>query len=314
MAEFTTELGKRIIDPLEQAAADACISYETLMELLKRDQQMSESQAAAKRPRVDGSSSTQPGPLLPGWVEANDPRYGNTTYWYHRDTNETTWTRPAGPPPVPSGGYGPRGTPQISYRPVGDYGPAGYGPAANPGVTGMTLFKLLPGVILDDAMQAMLEAWVKAKREKDYERADLIRHDIRAAGYDPDSWWPTDAGPPGPQAGYGAGLPQPPADEMGLMAVPAMPDGFLRVNMSAGGPVHGGYVVHGGDEPPVSSTHMALQAWVEAKRMRDFDEADRIREAMLAQGVDPSKILPKWGRWSSRERQLREIAENKRLT
>ena len=30
-------------------------------------------------------------------------------------------------------------------------------------------------------------------------------------------------------------------------------------------------------------------------------------------GVDPSKILPKWGRWSSRERQLREIAENKRV-
>ena len=34
---------------------------------------------------------------------------------------------------------------------------------------------------------------------------------------------------------------------------------------------------------------------------------------MLASGVDPSKILPKWGRWSSRERQLREIAENKRV-
>ena len=75
----------------------------------------------------------------------------------------------------------------------------------------------------------------------------------------------------------------------------------------------GGQPVHGGDEAPVSSTHMALQAWVTAKRTRDFDEADRIREAMLASGVDPSKILPKWGRWSSRERQLREIAENKRV-
>ena len=69
----------------------------------------------------------------------------------------------------------------------------------------------------------------------------------------------------------------------------------------------------GGEEAPVSSTHMALNAWVEAKRTRNFDEADRIREAMLASGVDPSKILPKWGRWSSRERQLREIAENKRV-
>ena len=69
----------------------------------------------------------------------------------------------------------------------------------------------------------------------------------------------------------------------------------------------------GGEEASVSSTHMALNAWVEAKRTRNFDEADRIREAMLASGVDPSKILPKWGRWSSRERQLREIAENKRV-
>ena len=33
----------------------------------------------------------------------------------------------------------------------------------------------------------------------------------------------------------------------------------------------------------------------------------------ITPGVDPSKILPKWGRWSSRERQLREIAENKRV-
>ena len=30
---------------------------------------------------------------------------------------------------------------------------------------------------------------------------------------------------------------------------------------------------------------MALQAWVAAKRTRDFDEADRIREAMLAAGM-----------------------------
>lgn len=371
-----SELGKRAIDPLEQAAAAAGISKETLMELLERDQQMAESQAAAKRSRVDGPPGTQL-PLPPGWVEAKDPRYGNTTYWYHRDTKETTWIRPStGALPGQSSGSGPVGMPQSSHAPVESNGHAGYGTAtygdhagygqpggrpspSNPiieqqldewvaakrakdfatadrirselramgcdpgvmrpqhmgqpravhGVTGMSLVKLLPGALVDDAMQVMLESWVKAKREKDYEKADLIRHDIRDAGYDPDSWWPTETGPSMPQASYGAGLPQPPADETGMVAVPvpAMPDGVLRVNMSASGPVHGG------DEPPVSSTHMALQAWVEAKRTRDFDEADRIREAMLTQGVDPSKILPKWGRWSSRERQLREIAENKRV-
>ena len=60
-----------------------------------------------------------------------------------------------------------------------------------------------------------------------------------------------------------------------------MPDGVLRVDL-------GGSAVHGAYEPPVSSTHMALQAWVEAKRTRDFDEADRIRE--VAQPVCPGSL------------------------
>ena len=33
-------------------------------------------------------------PLPPGWHEARDPRYGHHAYWYHAETNETTWTRP----------------------------------------------------------------------------------------------------------------------------------------------------------------------------------------------------------------------------
>jgi len=47
--------------------------------------------------------------LPPGWVEAKDPRYNNTTYWYHSVTKETSWTRPTGPPPslaAQQGGYG----------------------------------------------------------------------------------------------------------------------------------------------------------------------------------------------------------------
>jgi hypothetical protein len=43
--------------------------------------------------------------------------------------------------------------------------------------------------------------------------------------------------------------------------------------------------------------HHAAQAWVAAKRTRDFDEADRIREAMLAAGTRApveSKAGPVW--------------------
>ena len=39
-------------------------------------------------------SRARPSPLLPGWVEAQDPRYNNATYWFHVQTRQTTWTRP----------------------------------------------------------------------------------------------------------------------------------------------------------------------------------------------------------------------------
>ena len=41
--------------------------------------------------------------------------------------------------------------------------------------------------------------------------------------------------------------------------------------------------------------HVRTQAWVAAKRTRDFDEADRIREAMLAAGMQPwLRERPPW--------------------
>ena len=48
------------------------------------------------------SAASGPPPLPPGWVEAKDPRYDNTPYWYHKETKETSWTRPTGPQ---GGGY-----------------------------------------------------------------------------------------------------------------------------------------------------------------------------------------------------------------
>ena len=74
-----------------------------------------------------------------------------------------------------------------------------------------------------------------------------------------------------------------------------MPDGLLN---GGNGPVHGG------DEPPVSSTHMALQAWVEAKRTRDFDEADRIRSQLEGHGV---RVDDKAKTWSCSDGRSGEI-------
>ena len=53
-------------------------------------------EAPAKRARTSQvePSMAPPPPLLPGWVEAQDPRYDNATYWFHAETRQTTWTRP----------------------------------------------------------------------------------------------------------------------------------------------------------------------------------------------------------------------------
>ena len=103
-----------------------------------------------KRPRDD-----DPPPLPPGWIEAKDPRYNDTTYWYHADTKQTSWTRPTGPPDG------------ASAPPL----PAAAPPVDRPSAEELEL-------ILDD--------WVRAKRAKDFETADRIREGLRAQGIDPD--------------------------------------------------------------------------------------------------------------------------------
>ena len=57
--------------------------------------------AGEKRARDDDQR-----PLPSGWVEAKDPRYNDTIYWYHAVTKQTSWSRPTGPdgagaPPPP---------------------------------------------------------------------------------------------------------------------------------------------------------------------------------------------------------------------
>ena len=95
-----------------------------------------------------------PPPLPPGWIEAKDPRYNDTTYWYHADTKQTSWSRPTGPPD----------------------GAAPPLPAAAPPVD-------LPST---DELELILDDWVRAKRAKEFDTADRIRDGLRAQGIDPD--------------------------------------------------------------------------------------------------------------------------------
>ena len=111
---------------------------------------------AEKRPRDD-----DPSPLPSGWIEAQDPRYDNTTYWYHADTKQTSWSRPTGPP--------------------ADAGAPPLPPAAPPAN--------LPS---PEEVELILDDWVKAKRAKDFETADRIRDGLRAQGVDPDIERPND--------------------------------------------------------------------------------------------------------------------------
>ena len=87
------------------AAAQAGLAPEELRELLDRDAKLA--LTSAKRQRADGGSCSSGGSdLPPGWVEARDPRYDNTTYYVDTRTRETSWTRPESrerlPPPLPA--------------------------------------------------------------------------------------------------------------------------------------------------------------------------------------------------------------------
>ena len=68
---------------------------------------------------------------------------------------------------------------------------------------------------LDPWLSDLLDTWSQAKRNKDYDRADAIRMQVRDSGYDPDSWWPT------PQ--QSAPQQSDPTLPLGMLAVPQDP-------------------------------------------------------------------------------------------
>merc|ERR1711972_884690 len=96
------------------------------------------------------------------------------------------------------------------------------------------------------ATEALLDDWVDAKRTKDFQTADKIRDQLREHGIVADSARPR----MGDDARRGAAL-QPVAGRRRKRDVEEM-----------------------------------LEEWVQAKRAKQFDKADSLREALQAQGID----------------------------
>jgi len=103
----------------------------------------------------------------------------------------------------------------------------------------------------DAATATQLACWFDAKRARDFVTADLLRDQMRARGINPEK-----AAPPK--------RPTAVADSTALSVF--------------GRPV--GY-----DD----TTTTQLESWFEAKQVRDFVTADRLREQMRARGIDPEK-------------------------
>jgi cysteinyl-tRNA synthetase len=120
------------------------------------------------------------------------------------------------------------------------------------------------GTQYDRHIEAKLSDWVQAKRDKDFSTADRIREELRAGGVDPEQARP----------------PHHPAFRAPMGSAGSMP----REPAS--------YQSHGSFAPALEAQ---LDEWVQAKRRKDYSSADRLREELRAQGVDPDKVRPASG-------------------
>ena len=127
-----------------------------------------------------------------------------------------------------------------------------------------------PRLEFDAATERKLSEWVKAKRGKEFDTADRLRDELRAAGVDPEVVRPI--GPSRPTTTRRARSRSP----LGFQPYPP--------------PSTHGFV------PPVHrydrTTEAKLETWIAAKRKKDFATADKLREELRRIGIDPDTARP----------------------
>ena len=111
-------------------------------------------------PNLPPPGHVGPPALLLGWVEAQDPRYDNATYYFHTGTKQTSWTRPEEPrstmPPPSKEWTSKEWTMPKEW-------------AMPPPLPAKPRQRQSPEI------EKQLDDWVTAKRQKDYEVADGLR-------------------------------------------------------------------------------------------------------------------------------------------
>ena len=157
----------------------------------------------------------------------------------------------------------------------------------------------------DEASQgdtdALLDRWVEAKRAKNWYEADKLREELRAMGIEPDKMRP----PLTAMGRHVGGNPETEAKLDEWVSAKRQKDFVtadrLREELRAQGinpdqarPINGppGGYPPSGRSPAIEAK---LEEWVQAKRVKDFTTADRLREELRAQGVNPEVVRPVGG-------------------
>ena len=124
---------------------------------------------------------------------------------------------------------------------------------------------------IDSKSEEKLDRWVEAKRARDFDLADRLREELRRDGVEPDKARP----PLGAEQAYHHSTQQP----MMMHQQYQQPMMIMQQQVAA-------------STTSVSATDEKLDRWVEAKRARDFNLADRLREELRRDGVEPDKARP----------------------
>jgi len=180
-----------------------------------------------------------------------------------------------------------------------------------------------PDRTFDADVQAQLDEWVAAKRDKDFARADNLRNELRQMGVEPDSARPSPKDVPRGSMTYDRqteaklenwveakrnrdfGTADALRNELraqGIEPEDARPSRQQQEQMAAA-PMWGPGMPWQGSGHN-DWTERKLDEWVEAKRSRDFRLADAIREGLRNIGVEPEVARPDGARSRGAEQDM----------